>query len=78
MSRITVKFSPVGATTPENWRETDGTTVKEFLESAQVTIRKVKVFLNGQLVEGSALNAELEDGDELKITAQNYDSGVQA
>lgn len=76
MARISINFTNVGSTTPETWRETEGIDLLEFLEGAQVTPRKVSVYHNGELIPTADLaDTFLENGDEVKITAQNYASG---
>lgn len=79
MSRITVKFTPVGSTTPENWREAEGTDLREFLQGAGVNTTKVSVYHNGNLIStGQLCTVELKDGDSVKVVAQNYSSGAEA
>ena len=77
--RITIKFTPVGSNTPENWREAEGTDLKDFLQGAGVNTTKVAVYHNGNLVQTSQLcTVELQDGDSVKVVAQNYSSGATA
>ena len=77
MARISINFTNVGSTTPETWRETEGIDLLEFLEGAQITPRKVTVYLNGSVIPTEDLaDTFLDNGDDVKITAQNYASGT--
>lgn len=79
MSRISVNFTQVGASTPEVWRESEGQDLKTFLVDAQVNINKVSVYHNGSMIPTSQLcTVELKDGDSVKLTAANYSSGHKA
>ena len=78
MARISINFTNIGSTTPETWRETEGIDLQEFLEGAQVNVKKATVYLNGSIIPTTELgDTFLDNGDEVKITAQNYSSGAR-
>ena len=66
------------ASTSENFRSEEGTTLKEMLEDDLcVTPSKFSVYVNGSPVSNID-EYEIQEGDSIKLQPKNYSSGFAA